>query len=316
MKKLKYVIVASKGNAGGTVVLHGFCKYLSDLGENVKIFYLSDFIYRKGKRLRFWLHWTVFSIYDLFMGFLSTLFGEARIKHCRKPPINGCKRKILPFVGRNTVVIYPEITFGNPLRAKKVVRWLLFYNRFYKQKENEKIGYSETDIFYCYRKVFNDKTLNPEEKQLYMTYLDLDTYKKTNDGHREGNCYIIRKGYWRSDLPSEFDGPVIDDFSEKEKVKVLNQSKYCISYDTQTEYSKIAAMCGCISVVVPEPGKTRKDYRAEDDRDYGVAFGFSEEEINYSIETAGKVMELYQQNISVHMDNVAKFVEDCKKHFG
>jgi len=43
--------------------------------------------------------------------------------------IKGCKRKLLPCVSKNTIVIYPESVYGNFLKAKNVVRYRkLIYN--------------------------------------------------------------------------------------------------------------------------------------------------------------------------------------------
>ncbi len=153
-----------------------------------------------------------------------------------------------------------------------------------------------------------------------MSYFDFDTYKRTNYGPREGKCYIIRKGETRTDLPREFDGPVIDNLSEKEKVEWFNKCEYCISYDTQTAYSQIASLCGCVSVVVPEKGKCRENYRkgTEDiyDTGYGEAFGFSEEEINYSIDTREVLIKMYENLEKESIRNVQYFVKECENFFG
>ncbi len=142
-------------------------------------------------------------------------------------------------------------------------------------------------------------------------------YKRTNFGERKGKCYIIRKGDLREDLPKEFDGPILDDLPEEEKVRIMNECEYCISYDTHTAYSGIAALCGCISVVVPEKGKTRKDYlqKGDDGLWLGRAYGFSEEEIAYAISTRDKVQEYYEEVNRQCTEQVVNFVKECEEYF-
>lgn len=306
MKKYKYVIVSPPGNAGGIIALHALCHYLSEQGENAKMFYLDRGFYSKHSRL-VWLYSWLYSVKDWL-----------KIKLHKKTNMNmlGCSRKWLPIVDKNTVVIYPEIFYGDFLNSKKVVRWLLYHNRFFAQDGEKTIGYGKRDLFFCFRDVFNDEKLNPQKRTLHMTYFDLDTYKKYNYGERKGKCYIVRKGWERSDLPETYDGPVIDYLSEEAKVRHFNECEYCISYDTQTAYSQIAALCGCISVVMPEAGKTKADYREKEELTYGVAFGMMEDEIQHAKDTAPLVELMYKKSIDENVENAAYFISECEAYFG
>ena len=315
MKKFKYVIVTPRMNNGGCLALHTLCRYLHDLGEDAKVFYLGDPIYDGRNHITFWLHWVIFQIRVSIKECIVKLTGD-RIKRCFIQKPNGkYRRKYFPKVDDNTIVIYHEKVYGNPLRAKNVVRWLLLYNYNYKYNNGEYYGFSKNDLFFAYREVFNDYTLNPEKRLLSVSYFDLDLYKRTNYGDRSGKCYILRKGAWRSDVPKNIDGIVIDDLPEKEKVEVFNKCEYCISYDTQTSYSQIAAMCGCISIVVPEEGKCKEDYRSNYDNDYGEAFGFSKEEINYAKKTAPYIIESYKSINEKSIENVRNFIYYVNKYF-
>ena len=316
-KKIKFVIVSPRQKYGGAIVLHALCKYLSEKGYDAKIFYTSVNIYKKGHKTKFWIKWTIGTFIDLFKLIVVKILGEKVVNYRDffngyiNVSVKGCKRKIIPYANKNTIVVYPDVVYGNFLYAKKVVRWLLSYYKF----ENEDNAYNKEDIFFAYRKIFNNKKLNPENRELYISYFDLNMYKKTNFGERKGCCYIVRKGKDRMDLPEKFDGVIIDNLSEKEKVKTFNESKYCISYDLQTAYSQIAALCGCISVVVPEPGKKREDYRLENDNSYGEAFGFDADEINYAKETAPKLLKMYQMNNEKNNEQIVNFIWECEHYF-
>lgn len=320
MRKFKYVIVSNKLNNGGSIVLHALCKNLSYLGEDAKIFYYNKYCMRNNY-LTTWIYTTCVVIKDIIQSmFLLRKDSNNRIYIKRKlAHLPKCKRKFFPFVSKNTIVVYPEILKGNFLNSKNVVRWLLFHNRFYSQEGDKAIGYNDDDLFFCYRDIFNDEKLNPEARKLSVTYFDFDTYKRYNYEQRNGKCYIIRKGRNRSDLPKSFDGPVIDDLPESEKVKYFNSCEYCISYDTQTAYSQIASICGCISIVVPENGKTRDDYRTNNgsvfDTGYGEAFGFSEDEIEYAKNTRDKLIAAMSNTEQESINSTRNFVEECEKYF-
>lgn len=317
----KYVIVSPRQGGGGSIVLHALCKHLSEKGKDAKILYTDQFLYRKERYIRFWVKWIIYTICDIYKSIYVFCLGKRKWRYQEKfpgyinTPIKGCKRKFLPFVSKNTIIIYPETAYGNFLRGKKVVRWFLYHNR-YKDHEDEKYPpYEKTDLFFCYRTIFNDDALNPSKRQLYLWYIDLDTYHRTNYGEREGNCYIIRKGAGRKDLPSKFDGVIIDGLSEKEKVKVFNDCKFCISYDTQTAYSQIAALCGCISIVVPEDTKKREDYRSSQESGIGEAFGFSDEEISFAINTSSEIINLYKKLNKSGEKDVDGFIKICEEYF-
>ena len=315
-KKIKYVIFSPNTNHGGAIALHTLCRLLSEKGFNSKLFYADRFNYDKYSHIIYWGEYLSFLFKEVLLNLKQSIRNYQNIPKIYQCCSNrGCKRKIIPIISRNTIVVYPEIVVGNPLNAKNVVRYLLYNNIRYKQFNSKTIGYGPNDLFFAYREVFNDPVLNPEGRILCTPYYDLDLYKQTNFGERKGKCYILRKGLGRSDLPKEYDGIIIDHLPESEKVRVFNESEYCISYDTQTAYSKIAALCGCISVVVPEKGKTRKDYRSGKDIDYGVAFGFSNEEIENAIATREKLHDYYIKINDNSKKDVMRFVDECERYF-
>lgn len=126
---------------------------------------------------------------------------------------------------------------------------------------------------------------------------------------------MIRKGAGCADLPTSFDGPIIDDLRETEKVEIINQCERCYLYDTQTFYSSIVALCGCIPIVVLEPGKTKKDYVKPEDKVCGVAYGDTEKQILYAIKTRGDVMKRIDGMLSANEPSVTSFMETCKDYF-
>lgn len=325
MRKLKFLIVTSRDFSGGAIVRHRLCALLRKNGYNARILYSNAFGYRPERRTAFAIEWILRTFVDFgfeiisypyrIFTFLIPRMGRVnRLEKYFNYPIKGWKRKILPFVDEDTVVIYPEVTYGNPLNAKKVVRWFLYFSPFV----NESGGYGKDDLFFCYREKFNDERYNPEKRTLLTPYFDLDLYKQTNFGERTGKCYIIRKGKSkerRTDIPENLDGPVIDNLSEKEKVKVFNKCKYCLSYDTQTSYSSIASICGCISIVMPEPGKTFADYKTATQLPNGVAWGTDQREIERAVRTRNLLVKQYEDYNKQGEDSALHFIEICNEYF-
>ena len=313
---MKFVIISPRQRSGGSIVLHRLCQCLNEVGYDARILYAHAVNIEGQSKEFFWTKWICRTMEDFILSVLYTLLQNTPLgrsvifKYYQYAPIKNCPKKHLPIIGEDTVLVYPDVFYGNIFNAKNVVRWFLYYNRFGKE------AYGKEDLFYTYRDVFIDKTLNPENRKLYLAYFDLDLYKKTNFGYRSGKCYIVRKGKNRTDLPKSFDGLVLDDLQEKEKVKVMNECEYCISYDTQTSYTAIAAICGCISIIIPEPGKTWDDYRGKGENHYGEALGFDRNEIEYAKKTAPKVIERYQNLNAAGVRAAEKFAEECKSYFG
>ena len=305
---MKFVIYTTRSYSGGNIVLRSLCRLLNERGHDARIisYYTSSDLNHPTRALTLWLKW----IYYLFRDLTKFVLVKMRIKTdalaCQK-----CPKKIYPYVDSDTIVVYPEAIYGNPFHASRVVRWFLFYNRF----SQCLIAYGENELIFSFREKFNDYNLNPTCRLFTLNYFDTSLYKQTNFGERKGVCYIVRKGKNRTDLPKVFNGPIIDDLPEKEKVAVLNRCKYCYDYDTQTFYTSIACVCGCVPIVMMEPGKTKSDYLGEGDVDYGKAYGDTPEQIEYAIRTRSDRLKMLDFSES-NKKNIDFFIQEVEKYFG
>lgn len=314
---MKFIIVSPRQRSGGPIILCLLAKLLNECGHEARVFYfLGENKKQDYKPNVFWRNYIKFFIKDTFLCILVKI--PLLRRHMKKyagyyyKPVRGVKRKFFPFFNKEeTIVIYPEIVYGNFLKAEKVVRYLLYYNRF----KNDNVAYGKKDLFLCYREIFNDKELNPTCRKMELLNFDSDLYRQTNFGERKGICYIIRKGRERGDLPNYFDGIIVDSLSEEEKVKVFNNCEFCYSYDMQTFYTTVAAICGCTVIQVPESGKTRKDYLKGDDVKYGVAFGDSQDELEYAKNTKCLILERLQEEQKKNIINVKNFIYACEEYF-
>lgn len=313
---MKFVVASLRIRQGGPIVAHTLCRELIAQGHDAKIFYSNIFNGPDTNVTLYWIMWLLSGIKNLLIKIYDKIMGIEEDNHfcwdIKAPDGKNLPRHWFPFVSKDTIVIYPDTFYGNMLNAEKVVHWFLYFNRF----PNDPNVVGPNDLVLSLREIFNDKNINPDCKIFHLTSYNLDLYKKTNYGERHGNCYVIRKGRSRSDLPKQFDGIIIDDLTEREKVRVFNECEYCYCYDLQSAYARLASLCGCISIIVPENGKSFENYRTPNESRNGVAFGMSEAEINRAVSTQQDLIEEFKINDINNSKEVADFVELCKKHFG
>lgn len=308
----KLIIVNIYSSDGGPLVLSVLCSVLRKLGYDVSMYITAGAtLDNKKPKIETLIKQIIISVLILITR--SRVIRKLLRKTLKTSIlIDGCKYKIVPFFNKDkTVVLYPDVIFGNPLKAKMVIRWLLYFNRYTNSAQ-----YSKDDLFIAYRKKFNDITLNPEENIVKIGYFNKNLYRRYNYSERKGNCYLLRKGKNRPDIPKEFDGPVFDNNMSDEKwVEILNQCKYCYSYDTQTFYNYIAAICGCIPIVMMEQNKSIDDYIGPEDDHYGIAFGNTDDQIKYAIDTR-KILESKLDYTQKNIENAEFLVKLIKQKFG
>ena len=314
---MKVLIVRTRGYSGGGVVLEKMCSLLREKGIDAKLFNIDVELQKDTKILHFWFQWAIHSFKWLLFYVLCRLFPESNNWHLKvwRPivvsSVKGIKYKFLPFfLNKDMIVVYPDKVYGNFLHAKHVVRYLLFHYAY----SEDKNAYGEDDLFIAFREIFNDWKLNKEGYVVTINYFDNSMYHQYNYGSRNGKCYIIRKGKDRDDLPTKFDGPIIDNLPEQEKVRVFNECEICYSYDTQTFYTSIAAVCGCLPIVILEPGRRKLDYFKSYEPLLGVAYGDSSAEIEYALSTRTQLLkwlEFRDQNEK----NILLFINLLEKKF-
>lgn len=321
-RKKRIYVTTINAYCGGTIALATLCKTIRELGYDARLVILPYFPNKQVScaiyvleclfgNLKYFFKYCIkraFALITPKANFLKSFHSYANILK-----IPGIKTQWHPFIARsNSIVIYSEDVFGNPLKCHHIVRWLLYYYDY----TNDRNAYSPNDLFIAYRDVFNSTKLNPNKYLLTITYFNENLYRQYNFAERSGNCYIIHKGKNRTDLPTNFDGPVFNsNMSQEELVDMLNSYKYCFCYDSQSFYTIVAVVCGCIPIVVMEEGKTEVDYLSESENHYGVAFGNTQEQIGYAVQTRElclKKIDYAEQN-RYYTDN---FISLLEKKYG
>lgn len=288
-----------RDNSGGIIVLHKLASVLRSMGYSAKIWpqpkpSLHELRKRNGwKKLKRWIK--------------LRFWSNTTQKELKSPyKLEIAHNKDI----RNSIIVYPEIISGNPLGAKRVVRWLLNKPGLI----SGKIDFGDDDLFFYYNEHFNDWSINPnKEHHLNVSEPMIGTYVEKNHGERKGQCYMVRKGRDRPLIYHDDGALKVDGLTHEELAEIFNQYKYFICYDLYTMYCRYAAMCGCIPVVMPEKGISKEDWRPEIFNRYGIAYGW--DDINWAIESRGQLLDFISKSEQLGYDSVKKFISIAEDYF-
>lgn len=209
-----------------------------------------------------------------------------------------------------TVVIYPEIIKGNPLRAKHVVRWLL--NTPGVIGGDESAYYGSNDMVFNYFPYFhlknNSLKILSELRALDFSY---NSQFKNLFLPRDGQCYLVRKGRLKPLNQHASDAIKIDGMSLEEMQNIFNQKEIFISYDHASFISVWAALSGCLSVVIPDGVTTKEQWRENlPVMKYGIAYGL--DDIPWAISTLDKLKNNLSDLESESLNTIKNFISIVK----
>jgi hypothetical protein len=117
-------------------------------------------------------------------------------------------------------------------------------------------------------------------------------------------------------VPFDLDGAtLIDGLKHAEISKIFKKSKYFISFDIYTAFSRFAALCGCISIVVPVKGVDEQTWQPDPEKRYGISYGFDSIKIEQALASLNKLKSqiLKEENDSEII--VRGFIEEVENFF-
>lgn len=280
---------------GGALVLHYLCHLINTIGRNACIWHKNEppptsFIRAPYSRLKAaWLRRNMNPY--ITSPWLMTPLATISDLH-------------------DAIVVYPEVTDGNPLRARAIVRWFLHKPGYH----TGRINYGRDELYFYYQKAFDAPELSstPTRRLSFLVILG-DTFRQTNFGARSGTCYILRKGKQRPGADRLGRGIVVDGLPNKEIARIFNESEYCVSYDLHTFYSQYAALCGCKSIVVPDRNLDKEEWVAEPEFRYGIAYG--EDDLERAIATVPDLRLYLTAQEESAIDSVRQFILTCDEFF-
>lgn len=297
--KLKFVICAPPYDerSGGSIVLHKLCDLLNKHGHMALLWPINKPSFTWNTSLRYFLQATAY--------YSSRLYRKRySIRKDYDTPI-----AVASDIA-NSIVIYPEIVYDNPLGATHYVRWFLHKPGFH----TGKYKFNKGELYFCYQEAFN----LPELDMIYGGWLNVtesfrDIYKITNTSPRTKVCYIIRKGKERTDIPSMDNCWVVDDLGHYELAGAFNECTHCYFYDLHTMYSTYAALCGCIPVIVPLPGVSKEQWIPEEALRFGLAYG--ENDIPHALATRDLLIDHMDRDEESNSKSIRCFVDVVRNFF-
>ena len=282
-EKLKFRIYTPIYNekSGGIMVLHKLCEKILSFGHECKLITMSNTIVNDNYKQ----HYT------------------------NKNDIE------------DTIVIYPEITSGNPLNAKKIIRWILCELGRNCDKNIYKT-WNNNDIIYFYSS-FNQK-INVS-KYLFCFEFDKNIINY-NKNERKKDCFEIRKAYIfhkNLKLIHPNNSYEIKDLSLKDKIDIFNNHRYYYCYDPYTFNMIIAGLCGCIPIVIPIENVYKKDwtkslycgqYLIENKKDYLYGIAYGNNDLEYAKNTNNLIYEEQNKIIKYGNKTVCNMINDIKNN--
>lgn len=212
------------------------------------------------------------------------------------------------FDKENTVVIYPECISENKLDAKHVVRWILYH---------QVADYDSSDYVFKLHEHYHTKN-NKCDGFLEIFDYDLSNWKNLKKP-RTNDMIAFRKGKWKKDFVKlDYDNWLIYDIYEKHEdedllCEVMNSCNNFMCFDDSSFIPIQAVMCGCQTMVVPNPNLNAKQFRTLfPAMKYGIAYGDSPYEINRAKLTAHLVKDHIEKINDSSKESTEKFVEYWK----
>ena len=271
--------------------MHYLTHELNQMGEQA---FLSRVQWFGKFRLRSWLH-----------------YRRTRGPMLTNPALN------TPIAGRRditseSIVVYPEFIPGNPLKARNVVRWLL-----YKPGLRHPYEFGPKEMFFRAGKMSDLPEVTGGAPDLYLWKIN-PLYRNENRSDRKGVCYLVRKGDDKPRIPETETAEAIrvDGMSHEQMNEVFNRCDTFYSYDEATMYSQFAAISGCTSIVVPGLFSSRQEWMAEHAKArYGVAYGNSPDELDHARSTREQMIADIRAREAAGVDTVRNFVALTKQRF-
>ncbi len=293
MTRPKFIIRAPTftGDSGGPISMHLLCSRLRARGEDAYIWPARP---------------------DILYGWpsLRNMAYEARcwLKPYSTGPFDNpiARRHDL----ENAIVLYPEHTVGNPLRARHVVRWLLNKPGLL---NGGRTNYGPDDLYFFFQAAFDDPAFNHDPDNHLMLLWVNPIWRDLGLPGRQGTCHMMRKGAGREHVHPPGSIP-LDGLSHEDMVAVFNRTERFYCYDLYTFYTINAALCGCIPIVVPDPGIAKEQWiRLPKDR-YGVAYG--EDDVDWAVATRPDLHRQLEAQVALEEEMLDAFVAKCMAKFG
>jgi hypothetical protein len=206
---------------------------------------------------------------------------------------------------REGIVIYPEVVLKNPLRSRRVVRWLLSRPGYITGK---KVRPKSGDYVVAFSRMMDDTkpilNLQTPNEGLFHPH-DLPP--------KRGELFYVGKGSRAARRPEYEEGRIevtrTWPATHREYADLLRKSTTVYSYDTLTGVSYEATLCGTLAIIIPNGPYTREDIAKGELGLNGIAWGTDPEEIERARRTLPEAWPQYLRVLARQHEGLQAFVE-------
>ena len=287
MKTRPYIIVTPTWCvSAGVRVMHQLCHELNALGLDAKLLLTTD---------------------------LSRGSGVLVNPAFHTPVINGQMAEHWAAINEEAIVIYADGVQGNPLGAKRVVRYVL-------GKEMPKPTDDPSDFRVYYSRAFPIKR-EARHRTLFLFPVDLGVFNDKNVVRRDQDMRWLGKGakYCTEPEPNAVDITYSWPPTREELAAQLRRTRYLYSYDGLSCTNQEAILCGAIVIVkhlsYHDWEWTRADLAAMEHGIGGYAFGDSDFEIDRARRTRMEMVEGLRYQVATFRQRLLDFVDESQQHF-
>lgn len=203
---------------------------------------------------------------------------------------------------KDNIVIYAEPS-RNVLHLNNIVRFNFYFNIIMPSNSNEYTVFFASPferLFNKVRTMYNINNYEIEKKNIFPKYINyfynaekLLRICYDQGKERYGSCYTVRKGAIHPHIRDRLDYHPPDAFNipyelsnPDDLVEIFNKYKYFYSYDGFTNMLQMAALCGCIPIIVPFSNfNSIEEFWEEKWFTNGIAYGDSEPQILHALNT-------------------------------
>jgi hypothetical protein len=196
------------------------------------------------------------------------------------------------------VLITTENDFRLHNNNFKTVRLILFTG-----KNMEK--YRDDELIFQYGKSFTIGTKFENSLSIRPIVTNLSFWNDLGYQRSETPLVLLKKGVISKE-DKIIEGKLIDEVIKMndtreaidfELLKLFNTHKTFITYDNNTFHSVQAALCGAISIVIPDGRLNEKEWRKSTKREYGIAYGNNKEQINFALNTINNLKKIIEDEL-------------------
>lgn len=209
------------------------------------------------------------------------------------------------------IAVYPEVLHGNPLNAKHVVRYLLYYIGGYSGPKQ----YAETDQLWAFATSIAKHANISLDKVLTIPLVDSSIFKPSGS-IRSGSCFYANKYRF------VYNGKLLDvtkdsteitqEMSREQIIELLQKSEFLYSYEDTTLILE-SVLCGCPVIVLPTQ-HLKQCCGIDDLGRSGIAWGTDPIEIKHAKQTIDQARDDYVVIKDKFLRQLEKFIADTQNY--